>query len=77
LQKDFQTWWIRFIAYVNVCKFWAALKNGGKVSMPSSDLVAIDIATNAGKKAAAAKERNALAVANLTMAFLKQKAYLA
>jgi hypothetical protein len=53
-----------------VCKFLAALKNGGKMSMPASDsVVVIDIATDVGKKVAAAKERNARAMANLTMAF--------
>jgi hypothetical protein len=37
--------------------------------MPSIDLVAIGIATNAGKKTAEVKERNAIAMAHLTMAF--------
>jgi hypothetical protein len=69
LGKDFQAWWIRFIAFAKVCKFLAALKNGGEASMPSSDSVVIDIATGVSKKVVAAKERNSLAMANLTMAF--------
>jgi hypothetical protein len=52
-----------------VCKFLAALKNGGEASMPSSDAVVMDIATEQGKMVAKAKERNSLAMANLTMAF--------
>jgi hypothetical protein len=68
LRKDFQTWWIRFVAYANMCKFLTALKNGGEASMPSSDAVVIDITTKAGKKIAAAKEINLLAMDNLTMA---------
>jgi hypothetical protein len=58
LREDFQTWWIRFVAYVNVCKFLGALKKGGEASMPSSDAMVIDMATEQGKKIAAAKERN-------------------
>jgi hypothetical protein len=69
LQKDFQTWWIRFVAFTDVCKFQAARKNGGDTSMPSSDMVVIDLDTNVGEKIAAAKERNLVAMANLTMAF--------
>jgi hypothetical protein len=69
-RKDFHTCWIRFIAYANMCKFLPALKNGGEASMPSSDLVVIDIITEPEKMVAAAKERNALAMANLTMANL-------
>ncbi len=68
-RKDFHTWWIRFVAYANMCKFLAALKASGEASMPSSDSVVIDLTTDAGKMISAAKERNSLAMANLTMAF--------
>jgi hypothetical protein len=68
-RKDFYTWWIRFVAYANMCKFLAALKAGREASMPSSDSVVIDLTTDAGKMIAAAKERNSLAMANVTMAF--------
>ena len=37
--------------------------------LPSSDLVVIDLTTDAGKMISAAKERNSLAMANLTMEF--------
>jgi hypothetical protein len=52
-----------------MCNFLEALKKDGEASMPSSDSVVIDITTDAGKMVAAAKKRNALAMANLTMAF--------
>jgi hypothetical protein len=52
-----------------MCKFLAALKAGGESSMPSSDSVVIDLTTDAGKMISAAKERNSLTMANLTMAF--------
>jgi hypothetical protein len=55
--------------YANMCKFLAALKAGGEASMPSSDSAVIDLTTDAGKMISAAKERNSLAMANLTMAF--------
>jgi hypothetical protein len=47
-RKDFHTWWIRFVAYANMCKFLAALKAGGELSMPSSDSVVINLTTDAG-----------------------------
>jgi hypothetical protein len=68
-RKDFHTWWIRFVAYANMCKFLAALKIGREASMPSSDAVVIDITTDTGKMIAAGKERNRMATANLTTAF--------
>jgi hypothetical protein len=52
-----------------MCKFLAALKAGGESSMPSSDSVVIDLTTDAGKMLSAAKERNSLVMATLTMAF--------
>jgi hypothetical protein len=69
VRKDFHTWWIRFVAFANMSNFLEALKKGGEASIPSSDSVVIDITTDAGKMVAAAKKRNALAMANLTMAF--------
>jgi hypothetical protein len=70
LRKEFQTWWIRFVAFTSVCKFLAALKNGGETLMvPSSDPAAIVEKTrDAGKETSAGKQQNARAMANLTMA---------
>lgn len=69
LRKDYQTWWVRFIAYATVWKFSAALVTGGETTMPSSDAAVLDEMTVTGKASTAAKQRNALAMANLTMAF--------
>ncbi len=52
-----------------MCKSLPSSKNGGQASTPSSDSVVIDITTEPGKMVAAAKKRNALAMANLTKAF--------
>jgi hypothetical protein len=68
IAKTFPTWWERFIAYASVGKFLEALKNGGENAMPSTETAAID-SIDAGKETAAAKQRNALAMAILTMAF--------
>ena len=68
-RKDFQTWWVRFIALANISKFVGALKAGGETTMPTSDDESIDESIDAGKAQAAAKHRNALAMANFTMAF--------
>jgi hypothetical protein len=74
-REDFHTWRIRLVAYANMCKFLAALKTDGEASMPSSDSVVINIATDTGKMVAAAKERSALAMANLTMAFKSENLF--
>jgi hypothetical protein len=34
LLKDFQAWWVRFIAYASEGKFIAALQKGGENTMP-------------------------------------------
>jgi hypothetical protein len=47
----------QFVAYTNMCKFLAALKNAGEAPMPSRDLVVIKTNKDAGKIMAAAKER--------------------
>jgi hypothetical protein len=58
-----------------VCKFLAALKNGGKASMPFSDAVVIDMTSNSGKMIAAAKERKSSSMDNLTMAFQTENSF--
>ena len=65
----FQLWWTRFKAYATVYKFDQALKVGGERDLPASESVTIDTSTDVGKRQEAAKKRNAVAMANLTMAF--------
>jgi hypothetical protein len=69
MRKDFQTWWIRFVAYMSVCGFLVALEMGGESTMPANNAEVIDMTNDEGKEKAAAKQRNTVAMANLTMAF--------
>jgi hypothetical protein len=62
--KKVQVWWTRFIDYANAFGFILALKIGG-----SSEEVVVDENTDIGKNQMAAKKRNDIAAANLTMAF--------
>jgi hypothetical protein len=51
LRKDFQVWWVIFIAYASVGNFLAALHNGGESTvLPSSETEPIDETTNVAKK---------------------------
>ena len=65
----FQMWWTRFKAYAAVMGFLPAIQIVKEVNMPTDESEEIDETQEEGKKKAAAKRRNALAVANLTMAF--------
>jgi len=67
--KKFQLWWTRFKAYAMVYKFSEALIVGGEAYLPGGEGTTIDETTEDGKKQALAKKRNAIAVANLSMAF--------
>jgi hypothetical protein len=71
-QKNFQVWWKRFEAYAEVYKFSEALVIGGEKDLPTSASEAIDETTAEGKLKAAAKKRNTIAMANLTMAFTSE-----
>ena len=71
-KNKFQMWWVRFMAYATVCKFNAALQVNGEHDLPESEAtVVVDTATdqNASARAGAARKRNAVAMANLSMAF--------
>jgi len=67
--SKFSMWWTRFKAYAAVMGFLPAIQVGGETMMPASEGKEIDETQEDGKKKAAAKKRNAIAVANLTMAF--------
>jgi hypothetical protein len=69
-REKFPVWWTRFEAYAVVQKFDQAIQlSGPDVDMPARYDEAIDISTDDGKLKAAAKKRNALAIASFTMAF--------
>jgi hypothetical protein len=55
------------MAYASVHQFTQALKTGGETTMPASDDVTVDATTH--PQVVKAKKRNAIAVANLTIAF--------
>ena len=70
--KNYQLWWTRFQAYATVYKFGEALVVGGEADMPASESTVIDETTPAGKLEAAAKKRNAIAMASFTMSFTSE-----
>jgi hypothetical protein len=67
--KKFQIWWTRFHGYATVYKFNKALASEGDADLPENDVAVIDIGTDIGKLQDAAKKRNTLAMANLSIAF--------
>jgi hypothetical protein len=75
-EKQFQVWWTRFTACAAVYKFAAVLKIGGELDMPANNMDVPDTTTPEGKALAkaqaAAKQQNATAMANLTMAFTSE-----
>ena len=62
---EFQKWWLRFKAYAAVKKFSNAIKRTADANLPGTE--AEDVSSSAAK--AVALERNALAIASLTLAF--------
>ena len=65
--KNFQVWWMRFKAFATVHRFLQALTIGGETDMPATDATVLD--SQLDVLSIAAKKRNAIAMANLTMAF--------
>ena len=68
----FQMWWTRMKAYAALRGYAQTLKATKERDMPQGETTAIDLSTETGKKQAAAKKRNALAMANMTMAFTSE-----
>jgi hypothetical protein len=69
----FPVWWTRFEAFAVVHKYEKAIRvNGPDSDLPASDSEAIDESTDDGKKKSVTKKRNAIAMANLSMAFTKE-----
>ena len=58
------------MAYASVHQFTQALKTGGEAAMPVSNDMQVDATTH--PQVAKAKKRNAIAMANLTMAFTRE-----
>lgn len=71
--KNFQIWWVRFVAYATVYKFDKAIsKDALDPDMPGSEAEELNATDDADKKKIAAKNRNAVAMANLAMAFTSE-----
>jgi hypothetical protein len=71
--KTFQLWWTRFVAFATVYKFVEAInKDAPDPSMPASDAEILDENDDADKIKIAAKKRNSVAMANLSMAFTSE-----
>jgi hypothetical protein len=68
--EKFQVWWTHLEAYAGVFGFLAALQPGGKANMLASKTTVIDKTTDPGKLQVVAKKPNAIAVVNMTMAFI-------
>ena len=68
----FQLWWTKFRAFATVKKFVLALASGGESDMPATESEALDTTTADGKRMSQAKERNAVGMAFLLMAFEKE-----
>ena len=66
-QGTFQTWYARFKAYAGVFGFSKALEVD--TDMPINEGVTLDLSEEVGRLSEAARKRNAVAMANLTMAF--------
>jgi hypothetical protein len=64
--------WTRFMALAAVHKSTQALKIGGETNMPAKEDAAVDASTDAGKLQSEAAQRNAIAMANLTMTLLHE-----
>ena len=71
--KNFQIWWMRFIAYTMVFKFNKAIsKDALDPDMPVSEAEVLDESKEEDKKKIAAKNCNSVAMANLAMAFTSE-----
>jgi len=70
----YQLWKTKLMAYAGVYGFVAALREGGESTMPVSEVTVLDLSKTSDKAANEAKKRNAIAMANLTMAMSTEEA---
>jgi hypothetical protein len=67
--KDFMVWWVRFRAFATVHRFVLALSDKDKADLPDKEEEVLDENDVEGKKKIAARKRNAVAMADYSMAF--------
>jgi hypothetical protein len=72
--KTFQLWWVRFTAFATVHKFSKALGAARESGMPASEDAVIAGTTDEGKLQLKAKNHNANAIVQFTMAFITETA---
>ena len=72
--QNYQVWVTRFRAYAGVFGFAAALIEGGEINLPTTEETEVDETSDTDAPIRAAKKRNAVAMANLTMAFTTDEA---
>ena len=72
--EHYQVWITRFRAYAGVLGFSASLKDFGETSLPATEEEDLDELDTVQVPRIKARKRNAVAVANLTMAFTTDKA---
>ncbi len=56
MHKNFQVWWMRFMACATVCKFSAALKIGGETDSPQKESDTIDMSADCWKVTSGGEE---------------------
>ena len=66
--EKYQLWWLRFKAFANVHRFGQALEIGGEMTMPTREDTVLDRKVASEKASIDARERNMVAMANLSMA---------
>jgi hypothetical protein len=68
--KDFMVWWARFRAFATARKFAFALGDADEADLPArEDAAVLDAAVEADQKKVAARKKNAVAMADHSMAF--------
>ena len=71
--KNFQLWWMRFIAYVTVYKFSEAIsKDVPDADMPLNEAEKLDESDDAQKKKIVVKKHNAVVMVNLSVVFTSE-----
>ena len=68
--KDFVVWWMRFTAFAAVMGFSQSIQQTKDTDLPAKENSKVDVSTDKGKKQKKALRANAIAMANLTMAFV-------
>ena len=70
-QSEFLTWWMQFSAFATVGRFGEAIGTTQEVDLPATEATALSADPDIAKRQKAAKWRNNMAIAQLTLAFSK------